>query len=59
MGEIPYDRDSTFKGLKVIKIGKTSKLLKPSRGLKGVKVGQKTGKLVRKTRKLLRKKLSE
>lgn len=48
-----------LKGMKVIKMGKTSKLLKPSRGLKGVKVGQKTGKLVRKTRKLLRKKLSE
>lgn len=47
-----------LKGLKIVKIGKTSKLLKPSKALKGIKIGQKTGKLAKKSKKLLNKKLS-
>lgn len=47
-----------LKGLKIIKMGKGGKLMKPSKTLKGVKVGQKTGKIVKKGRKLFRKKLS-
>lgn len=47
-----------LKGIKVIKIGKGGKLLKPGKGLKSIKVGQKAGKLVKKGRKLIRKKLS-
>ncbi len=47
-----------LKGMKIIKMGKGGKLLKPSKTLKGVKVGQKTGKLIKKGRKLFRKKIS-
>lgn len=44
-----------LKGLKIVKMGKTGKILKPTRALRGVKIGQKTGKLVKKGKKLLKK----
>lgn len=47
-----------LKGLKIIKMGKGGKLLKPGKALKGVKLGQKLGKLVKKGRKLMSKNLS-
>ena len=44
-----------LRGLKIIKIGKSSKLIKPGKALKSVKISQKVGKLFKKTRKLFRK----
>lgn len=44
-----------LKGMKIIKMSKGGKFLKPSKALKGVKVGQKTGKLVKKGKKILKK----
>jgi hypothetical protein len=44
-----------LKGMKIIKMSRGGKLLKPGKALKGVKVGQKTGKLVKKGRKLVKK----
>lgn len=47
-----------LRGLKIIKMSKGGKLLKPGKVLKSVKVGQKMGKLVKKGRKFVRKLLS-
>ena len=47
-----------LKGLKIVRLGKGSKLLKPGKALKGVKIGQKIGKLLKKGRKLASKNLS-
>lgn len=44
-----------LKGLKIIRLGKGGKFLKPTKALKGVKIGQKTGKLVKKGRKIMKK----
>lgn len=44
-----------LKGLKVVKMSKGTKLVKPTKTLRGVKIGQKTGKLVKKSRKQVKK----
>ena len=47
-----------LRGLKIIKMSKVAKLLKPSKVLKGVKIGQKMGKLVKKGKKFVKKAIS-
>ena len=44
-----------LRGLKIIRMGKGSKLLKPAKVLKNIKVGQKIGKFLKKGHKLIKK----
>lgn len=49
---------TTFKGLrglKIVRLGKGSKLLKLAKVMKNIKVGQKIGKIIKKGRKLVKK----